>query len=124
MGSLGRVRSGRGRTPGERRWARLRGCGCGGGWRGVVIERVESEDEKDAALADIEKECLPVCKRKVKEASMCKASFLREIAMGMGRAELAVIGSFLWADKKLIRVGENSRGEFENVNVHRTKLRE
>ena len=64
----------------------------------------ESEDEKDAALADIEKECLPVCKRKVKEASMCKASFLREIAMGMGRVELAVIGSFLWADKKLMLV--------------------
>ena len=37
MGSLGRVRSGRGRTPGERRLDLLRG---GGGWRGVVVERV------------------------------------------------------------------------------------
>lgn len=51
----------------------------------------ENEEEKDAALADIEKECLLVYKRKVEEASRCKANLLKEIAMG--RAEIAGIGS-------------------------------
>lgn len=51
----------------------------------------ETEDEKDAALADIEKECLSVYKRKVEEASRCKANLLKEIALG--RAEIAAIGS-------------------------------
>lgn len=51
----------------------------------------ETEDEKDAALADIEKECLSVYKRKVEEASRCKANLLKAIALG--RAEIAAIGS-------------------------------
>lgn len=58
MGSLGRVRSGRGRTPGERRLDRFRGCGCGGGWRGVVIERVGLLDRDRGGGTDLLRFCV------------------------------------------------------------------
>uniref|UniRef100_M4DD99 Uncharacterized protein n=1 Tax=Brassica campestris TaxID=3711 RepID=M4DD99_BRACM len=83
----------------------------------------ENEDEKDAALADIEKECLLVYKRKVEEASRCKANLLKEIAMG--RAEIAAIGSSMGGQEihSNGRVGENLKEELENVTVQLEELR-
>ncbi|CAA7044639.1 unnamed protein product [Microthlaspi erraticum] len=80
-------------------------------------EMGETEDEKDAALADIEKECLSVYKRKVDEATRCKANLLKEIAIG--RAEIAAIGSSMGGQEihSNSRVGENLKEELENVNV-------
>ncbi|ESQ43989.1 hypothetical protein EUTSA_v10005817mg [Eutrema salsugineum] len=86
-------------------------------------EMGETEDEKDAALADIEKECLSVYKQKVEEASKCKANLLKEIAMG--RAEIAAIGSSMGGQEihSNSRVGENLKEELENVNVQLEGLR-
>ncbi|EOA23578.1 hypothetical protein CARUB_v10016774mg [Capsella rubella] len=86
-------------------------------------EMGETEDEKDAALADIEKECLSVYKRKVEEASRCKANLLKEIALG--RAEIAAIGSSMGGQEthSNSRLGENLKEELENVNVQLEGLR-
>ncbi|KAG7566255.1 hypothetical protein ISN44_As10g028400 [Arabidopsis suecica] len=88
-------------------------------------EMGETEDEKDAALADIEKECLSVYKRKVEEASRCKANLLKEIAVG--RAEIAAIGSSMGGqeihESSNSRLGENLKEELENVNVQLEGLR-
>ncbi|KAL1208247.1 65-kDa microtubule-associated protein 4 [Cardamine amara subsp. amara] len=77
-------------------------------------EMGETEDEKDADLADIEKECLSVYKQKVDEASRCKANLLKEI-----KAEIAAIGSSMGGQEihSNSRVGENLKEELENVNV-------
>ncbi|CAG7905244.1 unnamed protein product [Brassica rapa] len=89
----------------------------------IWSEMGENEDEKDAALADIEKECLLVYKRKVEEASRCKANLLKEIAMG--RAEIAAIGSSMGGQEihSNGRVGENLKEELENVTVQLEELR-
>jgi protein regulator of cytokinesis 1 len=83
----------------------------------------ETEDEKDASLADIEKECLSVYKRKVEEASRGKANLLKEIAVG--RAEIAAIGSSMGGQEihSNSRLGENLKEELENVNVQLDGLR-
>ncbi|CAN6836861.1 unnamed protein product [Brassica oleracea] len=89
----------------------------------IWSEMGENEDEKDAALADIEKECLLVYKRKVEEASRCKANLLKEIALG--RAEIAAIGSSMGGQEIHCngRVGENLKEELENVTVQLEELR-
>ncbi|XP_056865655.1 65-kDa microtubule-associated protein 4-like [Raphanus sativus] len=89
----------------------------------IWSEMGENEEEKDAALADIEKECLLVYKRKVEEASRCKANLLKEIALG--RAEIAGIGSSMGGDEihSNGRVGENLKEELENVSVQLEELR-
>ncbi|XP_010512415.1 PREDICTED: 65-kDa microtubule-associated protein 4 isoform X2 [Camelina sativa] len=86
-------------------------------------EMGETEDEKDTALADIEKECLSVYKRKVEEASRCKANLLKEIALG--RSEIAAIGSSMGGQEIHFnsRLGENLKEELENVNVQLDGLR-
>ncbi|CAA0387735.1 unnamed protein product [Arabidopsis thaliana] len=86
-------------------------------------EMGETEDEKDASLADIEKECLSVYKRKVEEASRGKANLLKEIAVG--RAEIAAIGSSMGGQEihSNSRLGENLKEELENVNVQLDGLR-
>ncbi|CAH2063308.1 unnamed protein product [Thlaspi arvense] len=90
-------------------------------------EMGETEDEKDAALADIEKECLSVYKRNVEKASRSKANLLKEIAVG--RAEIAAIGSSMGGQEIHVtalcnsRVGENLKEELENVNVQLEGLR-
>jgi len=66
----------------------------------------ETEDEKDASLADIEKECLSVYKRKVEEASRGKANLLKEIAVG--RAEIAAIGSSMGGQEIHVSVFKTS----------------
>ncbi|CAN8254088.1 unnamed protein product [Cochlearia groenlandica] len=86
-------------------------------------EMGETDEEKDAALADIEKECLSVYKRKVEEASRCKANLLKEIAIG--RSEIASIGSSIGGQEihSNSKVGENLKEELENVNVQLEALR-
>ncbi|XP_010545152.1 PREDICTED: 65-kDa microtubule-associated protein 4 [Tarenaya hassleriana] len=86
-------------------------------------EMGESEDERDAALVEIEKECLAVYRRKVEDASTCKAELLKSIAIG--RAEIAAIGSSMGGPDghSNNRVGENFKEELENVNLQLGEMR-